>query len=84
MKQLTLISISLHFQCFKLISSGHVFHVLLTNAHSLISVIGKLFSPGWLIIPFDVTFLDVLGAGWLWLVEKGQMSLKIDFEEEVG
>ena len=36
MKQLTPISISLHFQCFKLIWGGHVFHVLLTNAHSLL------------------------------------------------
>ena len=36
MKRLTPISISLYFQRFKLISSGHVFHVLLTNAHSLL------------------------------------------------
>ena len=36
MKELTPISNSLHFQCFKLILSGQVFHVLLINAHSFI------------------------------------------------
>ena len=36
MKQLTPILNILHFQCFKLIRSGQVFHVLFTNAYSLI------------------------------------------------
>ena len=36
MKQLTPILNILHFQCFKLIRSGKVFHVLFTNAYSLI------------------------------------------------
>ena len=36
MKELTPIFNSLQFQCFKLILSGQVFHVLLINAHSLI------------------------------------------------
>ena len=36
MKQLTPILNILHFQCFKLIRSGQVFHVLFTNAYPLI------------------------------------------------
>ena len=36
MKQLTTISKSKHFKCFKLIWSGQVLYVLLTNAYSLI------------------------------------------------
>ena len=36
MKQLTPILNILHFQCFKLIRSGQVFHVLFTNAYFLI------------------------------------------------
>ena len=36
MKELTPIANSLHFQCFKLVLSGQVFHVLLINVHSLI------------------------------------------------
>ena len=35
MKQLPFILKSLHFQCLKLILSGQVFNVLLTNAHSI-------------------------------------------------
>ena len=42
MKQLTPILNILHFQCFKLIRSGQVFHVLFTNAYSLICI--KLFA----------------------------------------